>query len=167
VQIADALVRVRRAWKVASPYKADDALAFGTSTGAHENCSNVISRGLRPALKAAGITRNIGLHDCRHTFCSTLLSAGVDVLRVSRLMGHASADITLKVYGDLITQGRDDSAERLATAMLGASCNESVTSGAQVLGSANDSAADSLNELVPEIGIEPTTYALRMRRSTN
>ena len=31
----------------------------------------------------------------------------------------------------------------------------------------NPAEAGLLLELVPEIGIEPTTYALRMRRSTN
>ena len=42
-------------------------------------------------------------------------------------MGHASPDITLKVYGHLINKGRDDAAEKLDALMLGMSCNNGVT----------------------------------------
>jgi len=46
----------------------------------------------------------------------------VDILRVARMLGHASPDITLRVYGHLIRQGRDDAAERLEHLMLRAAC---------------------------------------------
>ncbi len=49
-------------------------------------------------MKAAGIKRRIRLHDLRYTYASSLIRAGVDVLRVSRLLGHASPDIRLRVY---------------------------------------------------------------------
>lgn len=37
-------------------------------------------------------------HDCRHTFASLMDSAGANKLCIKRIMGHASKDITDKVY---------------------------------------------------------------------
>jgi integrase len=170
VPMPDALIRILRAWYVASPHKADEALVFGTALGKHENHSNVLKRGLRPALVSAGITRTITLHDLRHTYASSLIRAGIDVLRVARLLGHASADITLRVYGHLIQQDRDDAAEKLQELMLGQGagfCNRSVTTAVAIGDTTNQSGSKLLSLMVPEIGIEPTTRALRMRCSTN
>ena len=83
------------------------------------------------------------------------------------MLGHASPDITLRVYGHLIRQGRDDAAERLEALLLGSVCKNAVTTPGPTVRAANDPASNFLNIVVPEIGIEPTTYALRMRRSTN
>ena len=45
-------------------------------------------------------------HALRHTHASALLAAGVDIVTVSHRLGHASPDITLKVYAHLFH--RDD-----------------------------------------------------------
>lgn len=57
--------------------------------------------GFRRVLKAAGITRRIGLHDLRHTYASLAMQRGVDILLISRQMGHGSVAITDRVYGHL------------------------------------------------------------------
>ena len=44
----------------------------------------------------------IGLHECRHTFASLLIAAGVDLKAVSTYLGHASITITLDLYGHLL-----------------------------------------------------------------
>lgn len=44
---------------------------------------------------------DVRAHDLRHTYCSLLHEAGVDVLVAQRLMGHASPDITLRIYTHL------------------------------------------------------------------
>jgi integrase len=95
---------------------------FGTSTGSHENYSNVLKRGLRPALLEAGVVRRVTLHDLLHTYASSLIRAGIDVMRVARMLGHASPDIAPRVYGHLIRQNRDAAAEKLEALLLG-SCN--------------------------------------------
>jgi integrase len=43
------------------------------------------------------------LHGLRHTHVSQLIAAGMDVLTISRRIGHASPVITLRVYGHLFT----------------------------------------------------------------
>jgi integrase len=54
---------------------------------------------------AAMKTLKIGckLHALRHTHVSQLIAAGLDVLTISRRIGHASAAITLDVYGHQFT----------------------------------------------------------------
>lgn len=48
------------------------------------------------------------LHAVRHTHVSQLIATGLDVVTISRSIGHASPAITLKVYGHLFanTDGR-------------------------------------------------------------
>jgi len=43
------------------------------------------------------------LHGLRHTHASRLITAGMDVLMITRRIGHASPEITLRVYGDLFS----------------------------------------------------------------
>jgi integrase len=38
-------------------------------------------------------------HSLRHTHASTLIASGLDVLTISRRLGHGSPAITLGVYG--------------------------------------------------------------------
>jgi integrase/recombinase XerD len=44
----------------------------------------------------AGIERNITPHTMRHSFATHLLEAGVDLLAISRLLGHKSFSTTMK-----------------------------------------------------------------------
>ncbi len=41
------------------------------------------------------------MYDLRHTFCSLLYDADVDVKTTQYLMGHGSLEITLKIYTHL------------------------------------------------------------------
>lgn len=43
-------------------------------------------------------------HELRHTFCTLMYMAGVDVLTVSRQMGHANVQITQDIYTHLDAQ---------------------------------------------------------------
>jgi integrase len=61
---------------------------------------------------------NVGLHSLRHTHASMLIAAGVDVLTISRRLGHSSPTITLNVYGHLV-HGTDDRAAQVMDAAFG------------------------------------------------
>jgi integrase len=53
---------------------------------------------------------NVGvvtLHALRHTHASQLIAAGMDVISVSRRLGHAKASITLNTYGHLFANTDD------------------------------------------------------------
>lgn len=53
------------------------------------------------------------LHDLRHTAASLAISAGANVKAVQRMLGHASAAMTLDTYADLF----DDDLDAVATAL--------------------------------------------------
>ena len=55
-------------------------------------------------------------HDLRHTAASLAVSSGANVKAVQRMLGHASAAMTLDVYADLF----DDDLEHVAEAMTAA-----------------------------------------------
>ena len=50
----------------------------------------------------------IHFHALRHTHASMLISAGVDIVQISRRLGHASPTITLGVYAHLFKKGDED-----------------------------------------------------------
>jgi integrase len=71
----------------------------------------------RRQMRAIGMS-GVGLHSLRHTHASTLIAAGIDVLTVSRRLGHASPTITLNVYGHLV-HGADDRAAQIIGEVFG------------------------------------------------
>jgi integrase len=44
----------------------------------------------------------ITLHECRHTFASLMIAAGVNAKALATFMGHAAISITLDRYGHLM-----------------------------------------------------------------
>jgi integrase len=46
-------------------------------------------------------------HDLRHTCASLAISAGANVLAVSRMLGHKDPSVTLRVYSDLFDSDLD------------------------------------------------------------
>ena len=53
------------------------------------------------ALRMDALKIDCSLHGLRHTHVSQLIAAGMDVLTISRRIGHASPTITFSVYGHL------------------------------------------------------------------
>jgi integrase len=70
----------------------------------------------RRAWTAAGATR-ITLHECRHTYASFPIAAGVNAKALSTYMGHANIAITLDRYGHLMP-GNEAEAVGLLDAFL-------------------------------------------------
>ena len=59
--------------------------------------------------------RRITLHECRHTFASYMIAAGVNVKALSTFMGHASVAFTLDRYGHLFPGAESEAGGLLDT----------------------------------------------------
>jgi integrase len=105
VVLMPALAKALIEHRLASPYSAPADYVFASKAGTPLNFHNVERRGLDAAAEAAGLNGDgrpkLRLHDLRHTFASLLIAAGADVVFVSRQLGHAGPEITLKVYSHL------------------------------------------------------------------
>ena len=77
---------------------------------------NGVSRAWRQTCKARKLPR-VQFHALRHTHASALIRAGVDVLTISRRLGHSSASMTLDVYGHLM-EGADAAAAKAIQGVL-------------------------------------------------
>jgi integrase len=64
------------------------------------------------AVKKAGLASKFRYHDLRHTYCSRLVSAGVPLLEVQQLAGHASFQTTLR-YAHLSPDHRRKAVEKV------------------------------------------------------
>jgi integrase len=62
--------------------------------------NNFMSRIFRPAVRVAGL-EGVSFHTLRHTAASLLISQGTPITTVSGILGHASTQMTLDVYGHL------------------------------------------------------------------
>ena len=96
----------------------DDALLFADISGAPVS-PNSISSAWADYAKAIGIP-DVTFHALRHTHASQLIDAGVDIVTISRRLGHAKPDITLRVYSHLF-QKDDGKASAAINAAFGAS----------------------------------------------
>jgi integrase len=94
---------------------AADALVFPTWNFTVRS-PNALTKEWTVAMTAAGLT--VTLHALRHTHVSSLIAAGIDVLTISRRLGHASPTITLGIYGHLFSN-TDDRAAQAIEALFG------------------------------------------------
>jgi integrase len=62
--------------------------------------NNFMNRIFRPAVKSIGL-EGVSFHTLRHTAASLLISQGTPITTVSGILGHASTQMTLDVYGHL------------------------------------------------------------------
>ena len=69
-------------------------------------------RAARRVWRAAGLSP-LGFHQCRHTYASFMIAAGVNAKALSAYMGHSSITVTLDRYGHLMPGN-----ERQAAALL-------------------------------------------------
>ena len=97
------------------PAMVTSALVFCNAKGQGLDYRDV-GEGFRAAVTAAGLTGpgRLSLHSLRHTFASLLIAKGLDVVFVSRQLGHASPATTLGVYAHLFDQAQHAATARAA-----------------------------------------------------
>lgn len=88
--------------------KSRDAILFGDGLDylPRPRASGKSRSWFTTALDVAGLER-MTVHDLRHTAASLAISSGANVKAVQRMLGHASAAMTLDVYADLFDDDLD------------------------------------------------------------
>jgi integrase len=92
--------------------KSRDSLLFPGDGGGHLKRPHPTSGWFAKAVTESDVPR-LTPHDLRHTAASLAVSAGANVKAVQKMLGHASAAMTLDIYADLF----DDDLEAVATAL--------------------------------------------------
>lgn len=94
VPILDALLPVLREWRLATP----GPITFPSQAGSMlEPCSRVFQETLRRVLAAAGFPKGyLTFHSLRHSFASHWMMKGGDLYRLQKVLGHKSAQMTLR-----------------------------------------------------------------------
>lgn len=92
--------------------KRGDGLVFIKQDGAEWGKNHHV-RLLQAACENAKIEPAISFHELRHTFASTLAQLGVDLLTISKLLGHSDTRITSRHYAHLCDQTLRDAVKKL------------------------------------------------------
>jgi len=91
-------------------------LVFTGPTGKMVNLNRFRDTVWKKAFAAAGL-EHMRIHDMRHTAASLAIKAGADVKVIQRMLGHASAAMTLDTYGHLMPGQAEAVADRLDVLM--------------------------------------------------
>ena len=121
--VYDACINRLKAMQTSGKITYINGFVFCTESGKALNYGN-IRRAWLKICELAGVNKNI--HTFRHTFATAALTKDIPILEVSRCLGHADANTTLKMYGhampgfnrhiiDLFQKKKSKSATRTAT----------------------------------------------------
>ena len=91
----------------------DDALVFSRWDGSLRAPHGVTQK-FRLVMEALDV--DCTLHALRHTHVSQLIASGLDILTISRRIGHASPSVTLNVYGHMFRNTDERAAAIMETA---------------------------------------------------
>ena len=69
---------------------------------------------LKEIADLCGINKKLHSHLARHTFATILLNNGMDILSVSKILGHSNSRITEKVYAKMMPKTLGDKVEEIS-----------------------------------------------------
>jgi integrase len=94
-------------------------LLQNASESGHLQYSNFQSRVWTPTVKEAGLRHVPKIHSLRHSHGSWLLAEGVDLMTVSRRLGHESIQTTINVYGHISARSERAAADAMGRVLHG------------------------------------------------
>ncbi len=93
----------------------DDGLLFGDVEG-NPPSPNALSAAWSDFAERIGMPA-VTFHALRHTHASQLIDAGVDIVTISKRLGHAKPDITLRTYAHLFRKDDAKAADAINRAL--------------------------------------------------
>jgi len=120
--MSDELVAALTAWRQQTSYAkpSDWVFASQVSFGKLPYWPDmVLRRHILPAAKRLGIHKRIGWHTFRRTAASLLMFSGASMKATQELMRHATADITLELYAQAVTEDKRKAQKGLAALIMG------------------------------------------------
>lgn len=85
----------------------EDFFIFPSKKGTPLQYRNV-RRSFIEFLEKSGLSTDLTIHSTRHSFATRLIEKGANIKAVSELLGHASIQITLDVYGHVMPNLKKD-----------------------------------------------------------
>lgn len=85
------LAELRNYWRQYKP----KSLLFQGNSADKTYADTTIQKAIKASALAANINKNVTPHTLRHSYATGLLEAGVDLLTISKLLGHASFATTM------------------------------------------------------------------------
>ncbi len=123
---------------------------------------------------------DVHIHSLRHTYASLMIADGTPLVVISRRLGHAQVSTTANIYSHVIASADEKAAqisEKFADVVaptVGTQITELTKSGGAQHEQRRSCSRARKKKPPPkgeglelEAGLEPATYALRVRRSTN
>ncbi len=78
---------------------------------------STVRRRAETAWKRAGLAP-VRLHECRHTFASILIAAGINAKAICTFCGHSSIEVTYDLYGKLMPGSEDEMVSRVESYLI-------------------------------------------------
>ena len=103
-----------RKW-AGSRWRNDWNLVFTSRTGKPLDERNVLRR-FQYLLALAELPK-MRIHDLRHSAVAILIAQGVNIKAISELLGHSSVAFTLQVYGHLLEETKQETADKMDAAL--------------------------------------------------
>jgi len=75
-------------------------------------------RHIIPVARKLGITKRIGWHTFRHTYCTLLRSTGAELKTMQELLRHSTIRVTLDTYTQAVTTEKRNAQEAVVALLF-------------------------------------------------